>query len=480
MNETATLYVRFADELARAIERGVLLPGARLPSVREVEAARQLSRNTVVAAYRLLEDRGLVEARPRSGYFVRDQLPVPARSAPLPATEPRVTQPGVLDLIGTVLHAQASPDYVDLGLACPRGSHFYPVARLAKILNQLLRRDPHLISTYAMPPGSLRLRNQIARRGLALGVTLEPASIVLTHGCLEAILLALRAVTRPGDTVGLESPTYFNLLPQLTSLGLSVVEIPTDPVSGLSIDAVEALLETGRLQAIVAMPTVQNPLGSTMPRAAKQRLAALVNHYRVPLIEDALYAELQFAATPEPVVKAFDREGWVILCASYTKTLAPDFRIGWLEGGRFGEAIRTLKFTSSVAEPAVLSEAVGVFLESGGYDHHLRVLRRRYATQVAQVRLLVARHFPEGTRTTAPSGGFLVWVEMPATVDGEALFHLAMAEKISVIPGLLSSPSGRYRNALRLSCCHELDDRYRAAIARVGQLACRLDEAVRE
>ncbi|GGY26704.1 aminotransferase-like domain-containing protein [Paludibacterium paludis] len=472
MSETdPILYLQLADELALAIDRGALPAGGRLPSVRESGQARGVSRNTVLAAYRLLEDRGLIEARPRSGYFVRPGLPAPVRRGSETAGEPRVTDTSVLDLIGAVFANQSNPDFIDLSLACPRGSHFYPVTRLAKIVNQLLRRQPHMISTYALPPGSARLRTQIARRGFRLGATLDPDRIVLTHGCLEALQLALRAVARPGDAVGLESPTYFNLLPLLSNLGLSVVEIPTDPERGMSVDAVEALLATGRLKAIVAMPTVQNPLGATMPLEEKKRLARLVNHYRVPLIEDALYAELQFCAVPSASVKAFDTGGWVILCSSYTKTLAPDFRIGWLEGGRFGEAIRKLKLVSSVAEPAVLSEAVGLFLESGGYDHHLRTLRQRYATQVARVRALVARHFPEGTRSTSPAGGFLVWVEMPDGVDCEVLFHQAMAENISLIPGLLSSPSGKYRNAIRLSCCHELDDRFVAALARVGQLA---------
>jgi DNA-binding transcriptional MocR family regulator len=469
---TSSLYLQLADQLAQLLLRGTLAPGARMPSVRQTVDSHGLSRNTVVAAYRLLEDRGLIEARPQSGFFVRSRLAAPQgvqQESPVTATP---TSASVLDLIGTVLAAQQNPDFTDLGLACPRGSEFYPVTKLARILRQLLRRQPLMLSTYALPPGSVRLRAQIARRGLQLGMALEPDAIVLTHGCMEAIQLALRVVTRPGDVVGLESPTYFNLLPLLAGLGLKVVEIPTDPTHGLSVDAVEALLSAGALQAIVAMPTVHNPLGCSMPLAAKQRLAELVNHYQVPLIEDALYAELQFAATPAPTVKAFDRDGWVIICSSYTKTLAPDFRIGWMQGGRFTEAIKRLKFTSSVAESGLLAEALGIFLESGGYDHHLRALRTRYANQVAQVRGQIARHFPPGTRATAPSGGFLVWVELPAGVDTEVLFRRAIAEKISLIPGLLSSPSGRFRNALRLSCCYPLDQRYLSALARLGQLAC--------
>ncbi|WP_024301835.1 PLP-dependent aminotransferase family protein [Pseudogulbenkiania sp. MAI-1] len=471
---TLTLYQQLAEDLSLAISRGTLPPGSRLPSVRRTAESRRLSLNTVVAAYRVLEDRGLIEARPQSGYYVRSRLPLPARRTAQAAGPARGTDGAVLDLIGASLKAQQTPGYIDMALACPRGGEFYPGAKLARLMGQLLRKNPGLVSTYALPPGSERLRTQIARRGLELGMALQPDDIILTHGCMEALQLALRAVTRHGDTVGIESPTYFNLLPLFASLGLKAVEIPTDPQQGLSLDALELLLAEGRLNALIAMPNVHNPLGCTMSLENKKRLAALVNRYRVPLIEDALYAELQFADSLQPAVKAFDRDGWVIVCASYTKTLAPDFRVGWLEGGRFTESIRKLKFATSIAEPLVLSETLGLFLESGGYDHHLRALKRRYAVHVDKVRSLIADHFPAGTRATRPSGGFLLWVELPEQCDTVALFHAAITERISISPGPLYSPSGRYRNALRLSCCQPLDERYLTALARVGELATQL------
>ncbi|MBY0446209.1 MAG: PLP-dependent aminotransferase family protein, partial [Burkholderiales bacterium] len=319
--------------------------------------------------------------------------------------------------------------------------------------------------------GSERLRTQIARRSVELGMSLQAENIVLTHGCMEALQLSLRAICVRGDAVGIESPTYFNLLPLFSSLGLKAVEIPTDPQTGMSLDALEQLLSDGQLQAIVAMPNVHNPLGCSMPLENKRRLAGLLKRYQIPLIEDALYAELQFGEAFAPAVKAFDEEGWVLICASYTKTLAPDFRIGWVEGGRFTEQIRKLKFSYSVAESMVLSETLGLFLESGGYDHHLRQLKRRYAIQVDKVRALIAEHFPQGTSATQPAGGFLFWVELPSSCDSVNLFHRAIAEKISISPGPLYSPSGRHTSALRLSCCQPLDESYIQALVRLGEMA---------
>ena len=476
MNAPASAPVRYrllADELAEAIDRGSLPAGARLPSVRACAAQHELSLNTVTAAYRLLEDRGLIEARPQSGYYVRSSLPPLQR--PLREQPAGVRKAGEIeDLMAVVLQCQQRADHVDLALACPRGEAFYPGVKLARLTAGLLRRQPQLVARYALPPGSLRLREQIARRAALLGMTLAADDIVLTHGAMEALQLALRAVTRAGDTVGVESPSYFNLYPLLASLGLRVLEIPTHPQHGLALDALELLLEEKRLTAIIAMPTVHNPLGCSMPVAAKQRLAELVNRHQVPLIEDALYAELQFVEPLQPTVKAFDRDGWVMTCASYTKTLAPDYRIGWLEAGRFRDAVRQLKFSSSVAESVLLAETVGLFLENGGYDHHLRALRRRYAAQVDAMRGIIARHFPAGTRATQPVGGFLLWLELPETVDSLELFHAALAERIVIIPGQLYSNGARFRHCLRLSCCQELDERVTGALRRLGELATAL------
>ena len=465
------LYQHFADELRQAMEDGRLAAGVRLPSVREAARQRQLSLNTVLAAYRQLEARGLVEARPQSGYYVKARLATPQTLTTPISSLAQPADLAVLDQISAVLEAQTRSDHVDLSLACPRGSDFYPGDKLTRLMTDLARRRPELITDYSLPPGSLLLRTEICRHALSLGMDLNPAQIVLSNGCMEALQLVLRACTQPGDTVGLESPTYFNLLPLLNYLGLNSVEIPTHPETGLAVDAVELLLSEKRIHAIICMPNIHNPLGISMPLAAKKRLAALANQYRVPVIEDALYAELQFRTPLEPAVKAFDQDGWVLVCSSYTKTLAPGFRVGWIEAGRFHRRVSELKFSLSVAQPALLCETLGVFLESGGYAHHLRRLRRIYAGQLDRLRGLIAEHFPAGTRATSPTGGFLLWLELPEGCDTPALFHTALAQKISVMPGTLYSPSGRYRRHIRLSGGSPLTDRHIGALLTLGQLA---------
>lgn len=468
-----TLYHQLAETLAAAIHCGTFSPGSRLPAIRRCASNHQVSVNTVLSAYRILEDRGLIEARPQSGYYVRGVLPSVKAHKEHGA---KVRSPGSekLDLIDAVFAAQNHPDYTNISLACPQNSDFFPTAKINRIMASLLRKEPALTGRYALPPGSERLRREVARRAMDLGMTLRAEDITLTHGCMEALQLALRAVTRPGDCVGLETPTYFYLFPLLASLGLSIIEIPTDPEHGMSLDALELLLQEQRLQAIIAMPTVQNPMGFSMKLEDKKRLAKMVNHYQVPLLEDGLYGELQFCWPLSPAVKAFDREGWVIYCTSFTKTLTPDFHIGWMAAGRFSESLARLKAVSSLAESRLLSETIGHFLASGGYDHHLRSLRRRYAAQLDEARGIIARHFPKGTRATLPSGGFVFWVELPGDVDSVALFHRLLLEKICLTPGALYTLSDRCRSALRLSCCYPFDERYTYALKRTGALACEM------
>ncbi len=468
----STRYQQLAESYAEAIHLGTYLPGSRLPGIRRCASTHGVSINTVLAAWQVLEDRGLIESRPQSGYFIRNKLQTPAA---IPRHHSKVLAPGgdKLALIETVFAAQNHPEYINIALACPQHSDFIPSVKLARISTTLLRHDPHLIGRYAVLPGDSRLLQQICRRAMGLGIPLIPDDITLTHGCMEALQLALRSVTKPGDCVGLETPAFFYFFPLLATLGLKSIEIPTDTQTGLSLDALEILLQEGRIQALAVMPTVQNPLGCTMPVANKKKLAALLQRYRIPMIEDGLYAELHYAGHT-PAVKAFDKQGWVLYCTSFTKTLAPDFRIGWIAAGRFHQQVRRLKAISSMAEPALLTATLGHFLENGGYDHHLRSLRRRYQHQIDQTRGVIARYFPRGTRATRPDGGFLLWVELPDEINSMELFHRLLQENICLVPGPLHSLNQRFDNALRISTCFPFEGPYGRAIERVGQLACEM------
>lgn len=472
-SDNKPLYLQLSKILNQAICYGTFKAGSRFPSIRHTAKTYAVSANTVVAAYRHLENQGLIQARPQSGYYVRNQLPKLERTLSTNSTMAPPAQ-SVLRLIETTFATQQNPDFTNVSLACPtHDSDFYPSKKLSQIMSQLLRRQHNIICEYALPPGSLNLRRQISRRMLDVGAAIDINEITITHGCIDALYLALLATTKTGDCVALESPTYFYLIPLLATLGLSVMEIPTNAETGLSVDALEVLLKKKQIQVIICMPNLHNPLGCSMPLKSKQRLAQLVNQYEIPLIEDGLYCELQFDQTL-PAVKAFDRDNWIIFCSSFTKTLAPDLRIGWICGGRYNQQIQRLKKQFSMAESQLLCETIAHFLDSGGYDYHLRKLRKHYRENMNQAQSLIARYFPIGTRATKPQGGFVFWVEIPGNIDTLELHLTMLEENICLTPGALYSPNAHYNNALRISCCYPFNEKYRLAIERIGAKACEM------
>jgi DNA-binding transcriptional MocR family regulator len=467
------LYENLAARMAEAIHAGALRAGDRLPSVRRLSTQHRVSIATAVQAYRHLENQRLIEARPKSGYFVLarpSRLGEPATSAP-PAAARFV---GVSQLVMEVLGAVLDPDVTPLGAACP-GPELFPNDKLLRLANLEGRRKPHLLGSYPMSPGNDRLRAMIALRSLDSGCRLSPDEIVVTNGCIEALNLALRAVARPGDTIALESPTYFTLLQIIESLGMKALEIPTHPREGMSIEALDlATQKPGAVKAVIAMPNFQNPLGGLMPDDVKARLVQLLEARGIALIEDDIYGEIHFQEQRPRVAKAWDRSGNVLLCSSFTKTVSPGLRVGWIAPGKWYNEVAMLKFINSVASPELPQAAIAEFMANGGYDHHLRKLRAGFARQVEQTSHAIAEFFPKGTRITRPAGGFVLWLELPPKVDSLELFRRAREHRISIAPGPMFTTTKRYRNCIRIGCGHPWTSRIEMALMRLGQLATAL------
>jgi DNA-binding transcriptional MocR family regulator len=464
------LYEQLAAELGDAIERGALRAGARLPSVRRLAEDRALSVATVVAAYDRLEGAGLVEARPKSGYFVRRHAD--GGDAPRPPRKSvTATRPAVSDGITRLLTALRDPGVVPLAAAYLDPATL-KVAALNRIAAALAREVTTLGAKDDTPPGLITLRRALARRSVSWGAPLTEHDFVATIGATEAITLALRAVTRPGDAVVVESPTFFGILQTIEALGLRVVEVPAHPRDGIDLAALHAALRATAIRAIVTMPTAANPLGSVMPDDARAGLYQLAVRHDVPIIEDDVYGELCFDGTRPRPVKAFDRDGRVLLCGSVSKTLAPGYRVGWIAPGRYQDLVERLKFSQSLANPTLPGMAVAEMLASGGYDRHLRRLRHVVAGQVARYRDEVIARLPEGTRVSAPRGGFVLWVELPGAVDALVLQERALARGVAIAPGpVFSARQQRFTSCVRLSCGQPFTPRIASALDLLGHLA---------
>ncbi|MBX7186690.1 MAG: PLP-dependent aminotransferase family protein, partial [Vicinamibacteria bacterium] len=405
------LYTRVARRLASLIERGTLRPGDRLPSLRRTSVVERVSVSTSLQAYSLLEMRGYVEARPQSGFYVRPhasrEMRVPAASRTGRSASPLDASDGV----SRVLQSAHDRRLVAFGAACPAPS-LLPTRALARLVSSIGRARVADTNAYSFPPGREELRQEIARRAIRWGGALAPDDVLITCGATEALSLALMATTRRGDIVAVESPCYFGTLLLLDSLGLRAIAVATDPIEGMLVDDLAAVLRNHRVAAIVASPTCQNPLGSVMTDEAKRAVAALLARHDVPLIEDDVYGEAFHGPERPAPVKAWDRGGRVLWCSSFSKVLAPGYRIGWIAGGRYQERLKRLKFANTLATPAVPQLAIAAFLRSGSHDRFMKGVRASYRDQVERGREAVARFFPKGTRVTQPQGGFLLWIEM--------------------------------------------------------------------
>ena len=467
---TRTLrYQELADRLADLIRQGTYPPGKRLPSVRQMSRQQGVSISTVLQAYSVLEAQALIESRPQSGYYVRTQaaerLPEPDISAP--GRDP--SQVSLHELIMMLLADTINPNLIQLGAAIPN-TDYLPMKKINRILIDNVRQNDPNSHQYRFPPGLTSLRTQIAQRAVISGCSLSPSDIVISSGGTEAIDICLHAVTRPGDIVAVESPTYFGTLQSLEIHGLRALEIPTHPREGISLEALEFAIEHNPIRAVMVISNFNNPLGSMIPDEKKKELVRLLERHDIPLIENDVSGEIYFGEKRPMVCKAFDTKGLVMLFSSFSKDISPGLRVGWIAPGRYQADVEWLKFTISAAAPTLGQKVVTRFLESGGYDQHLRRIRREYARNVELLSNAVMRYFPEGTRLTRPSGGMVLWVRMPESVDSLELYRQAKQAGITLAPGYVFSPTQQFPNFIRLNAA-EFNYATERAVERLGIMA---------
>ncbi|RYF38775.1 MAG: PLP-dependent aminotransferase family protein, partial [Comamonadaceae bacterium] len=466
-------YEALAELIAGDIRSGNLSPGARLPSIRTITAQHGLSASTAFKAYYRLEERGLVRAHPRSGYYVTASAMQHTRSAlagdltgvadsaqaarartrPARPMARVATRLDVSELVFSILGAAQDLSITPLGSAFAAPSLF-PLPRLGKSLARTARQIRGEDTVCSLPQGHSPLREQIALRYLAMGMAQPADELIVTSGALEALNLCLAAVAQPGDLIAVESPGFYAGLQALERLGMQALEIPVHPRHGLDLDALTAALARHPVRACWFMTSFQNPTGASMPADKKKALVDLLAAHHIPLIEDDVYGELYFGNRCPPPAKSFDRHGLVMHCGSFSKTLAPGYRVGWVSPGRFYQRIERLKLVTTLAASLPAQMAVADYLQHGGYDKHLRRLRHALESQLASLLSALALHFPPDVRVSLPDGGYFVWVEFAAGFDALQLHQAALERGISIAPGPMFSARRRFGNCIRLNCGH--------------------------
>jgi DNA-binding transcriptional MocR family regulator len=443
------LYQRVAGLVAGQISSGALRVSERIPSVRSMSRAARVSISTVVQAYAHLESQGLIEARPQSGYFVRartrERLPEPPPRQ-IRSTRPRSVAADVLDACREAIQRT---DLVQLNMACAPAESA-PNGRLNRLIRDELREHPNHAGEIVLPPGDSELRRQVARRATLAGAPTEPDDIVITGGTMDAVTLSLGVLCKSGDTILVESPTYFGVLQAVEHLGLKVIEVPNHSGRGIDVDACSAVAGQ-RLAAAVLMPNFNNPSGSLTPPDAKRELVAALTGAGVPIIEDDLYGELHFGLERPDSLRRFDGQGLVISCGSVSKTIALGYRVGWAISPTWARDIQRAKFFTSVAAPTLQQRVLARYFSSGGYDRFLTGLRRMLAESAERFLDAIATTFPAGTCVARPAGGMVLWVKLPAGIDSMELFRKALECRIGIMPGIVFSAKAGFRNYIRLN-----------------------------
>jgi DNA-binding transcriptional MocR family regulator len=463
------LYMQVAEGLEKMIHEEVLKIGDKLPSVRILSEEYGISMGTAFQAYYHLEGKGLIEARPKSGYYVRFNL---KRFPGLPASkipEPIASTVSVAEMVATVFRKFSTGDLTNFSVAGP-APELLPAARLNKSIVHAFRHSPSNCIAYEEIQGNMELRKQVSKLAFNWGGKIHSNDIVITAGCMEALAMCLKAVTQPGDTVAIENPTYFSILQLAESLGLKVVEIPTDATTGIDLDILEKSIKKFNIKACVFVPNFKNPLGCCMPDENKKTLVEMITRHRIPLIEDDIYGELYFGRHRPRTCKTFDKEGWVLHCTSLSKSLAPGYRIGWAIPGRFTKEVIHQKMMHNITGTTITQAAIAHFLSIGRFEYHLKKLRKALHTQNLRYVQGILEHFPADTKISRPQGGLVLWLELNKKINSFQLYNEAMKSQVSVAPGRLFSTQDQYSNYLRIGYGKPWDDSVERGIRILGNL----------
>ena len=463
------LYLEIADSIENQIEKGVLVPGEKLPSIRTICFENNVSMSTAQAAYYTLISKSLVEARPKSGYFVSNWL---KHSLELPKTsKPQIDHSRKTDdvLVARVFDSMNAKKSTRFSLGSP-SNELLPITQLNRALNSAIKELSGCGTEYEKIEGNNQLRKHIARWSYNNGAQLTDKDIVTTAGCLNAIAYSLMAITKRGDTIAVESPIFFGLLQLFQSLGLKVIELPTNVKSGLEIDALKKTLSTNKINVCLLVSNFNNPLGCCMPDEHKQEIVKLLNHYHIPLIEDDIYGDLYFGNLRPKTCKSFDDEGLVLWCSSVSKTLAPGYRVGWVAPGKFKDDIVRLKMAHSFTSTTLTQQAVANFFKTGKYELYLRKLRRIMHTNSIQYTHAISKYFPKDTKISRPKGGLFLWVELNQKVNTVELFEKALKHNITLAPGRIFTLQNQFNNCMRLSYGLPWSERIKNQLKLLGRL----------
>lgn len=454
------IYLQIRDRLSRLIKSRALQPGERLPSVRSLAESLQVNKMTVIEAYNVLEADGLITARRGSGYFVKSAVTPAAKpeSTFAPAQEVIILEQrrvSAFDLYTASRQAQKQEGVVDFSSGFSRSLGLEDLQRIAR---RAVRQATDTLFDYDLPQGQLTLRQQIAQMLVQQGLAVSPEHIIITNGSMQALSLTIHYHVQPGDWVIVESPTYHGVLEILDNLGARVIAIPMT-TEGINLELLDKYLHSHRPKLIYTISTLHNPTGLTTTQIHRQQLLALAEQYECPILEDNAYEGLNFEPVPAPI-KALDQNDWVIYTGTFSKTMMPGLRVGYMVvTDKHYRSLLKRKFLQDLHASTVSQAIISEFLASGYYRRHLSRLRANNMQGRDTMLQSLERYFPQGASWTVPKGGVFLWVHLPGSLPIQLICHdsiqsiyrKAVSQKVLVACGPSFFPDRQGYPAMRLN-----------------------------
>ena len=464
------IYMQLAGKIAGIIDKGTYKPGEKLPSLRKIHQDTGISIGTILQAFNHLQDIGLITSREKSGYFVSQQ---PGRTLPLPQIIPASLSEQTIridNVLRKLRKDKPGNNFISFANAIP-DQRLLPFNGIKRAIQQISRDTSAGYLELADTKGLPQLREALARRAFTWGGALHEEDLIITNGATEALNLNLRAITKPGDTVLVQEPCYYGVMQCLEFLDLRAVTIPCHSDTGIDIDDLTAACNKYDIRACILVSNFNNPTGAMLSSEKKKKIAAFANQHKLPIIEDDIYGDLYLEGSRPDTIKTYDKNGWVLLVSSFSKSLSPGFRLGYTAPGRFTYEVARFKSMNNGGTAHLLQKVLYELLHTGAYDRHLQQLRKQLHKNLLLTSRLIEQYFPKGTKLTRPRGGLVLWVELPKHVNAVQLQDAAYEQGIGLAPGEIFSASAGYKNYIRISYCTQWGTKVEKALAKMGKLA---------
>lgn len=460
-------YNIFTSAIESRIVAGILKPGDKLPSVRRIKEEYKLSISSVQSGYDYLVFKGLVTAIPRSGYVVALQSDK-TRETIHPDLLPIPRDPIFRKNVVLTSLAQQQAEFASLNAATP-SDFFIPQKLVLRTMQQVIREKGASLLRYYPINGTAELRDLLSKRSAEHGARALSEELLITDGASQALYIALSVTTLPGDIIAVESPCVFSVLEIIANLRLKTIEIPIKGKLGFDTDYLKHVCTHNAVKAILLTPNFHNPTGILMADDRKREILSIAQEHDIPIIENDIYGDLYFHNTRPSNIRNFDDTGSVITISSFAKTIAPGIRLGWMAAGRFFSKAERLKFALGRSVSPLNQEVITKLLTTSSYERHLRNFRRQLERQSIQLVGQFRAHFPEGTYTEMPQGGYSIWNKLPANIDMQRFYTQCETLGIHLTPGSTFSFTDTYDHCFRAIVSQQISPSTMQIIETIGR-----------